>query len=386
MENAARSYSNYHLIDRLYLYAGHTEKLDNLACAVHWGTVHGGCNFIINRTDPDHILRYEPIPVPVVTEDPGSMEELLLRRATELWSLNRPLRFLWSGGMDSTGGLVALMRTNDRWYDQLEVRTRSHVEYPWFYEKYLKGRNHRFVEREEISDPKYYYTPENHFTLTGDLSDQLFGGWDQKSNIASMFRHSDTVDIPIKTFMHHYYDYVRMTVDVLVNANSHPYFRVLKAYYNNEAYFKRKLAAWIENHVMKCPIPIVTPYDFLWWIVFTMRWHEKTYKLERLTGDLYIRSVSSPFYDTTYFQQWAIYHHEKKLTNRKWSTFKNPLKKFILDYTKDADYFFGMRKNGVAYFSDREIVDKSHYIDRAGNQFPFVCEVTDEVLETVYQP
>ena len=41
----------------------------------------------------------------------STFEELVNRRAVELWDIGKPIRLWWSGGIDSTCALVSLLKT-----------------------------------------------------------------------------------------------------------------------------------------------------------------------------------------------------------------------------------------------------------------------------------
>ena len=89
----------------------------------------------------------------------------------------------------------------------------------------------------------------------------------------------------------------------------------------------------------KCPFPLVSIFDMMWWICFTLRWtnsetrflrYEKNYPREN-----YNNLVS--FFDTQDFQYWSIFNHDKKIKDTS-ESFKYVLKDIIFSYDKNLEY------------------------------------------------
>ena len=49
-----------------------------------------------------------PLPDNISPKPVGAFDDLVIRRATELWDIGKPIRLWWSGGIDSTCALVGL--------------------------------------------------------------------------------------------------------------------------------------------------------------------------------------------------------------------------------------------------------------------------------------
>ena len=65
----------------------------------------------VDRTDkfnPFHML-YDPIPK--FKNFNKSWEECCMHEARDLWKLGKPIELFWSGGIDSSGALIALLET-----------------------------------------------------------------------------------------------------------------------------------------------------------------------------------------------------------------------------------------------------------------------------------
>ena len=50
-----------------------------------------------------------PLPDNISPKPVGAFDDLVIRRATELWDIGKPIRLWWSGGIDSTCALVGLL-------------------------------------------------------------------------------------------------------------------------------------------------------------------------------------------------------------------------------------------------------------------------------------
>ena len=115
-------------------------------CALHSPRFRFGFDNYFDLVD-------NPLPE-IPTNYTSTFEELVNRRAVELWDIGKPVRFWWSGGIDSTCALVSLLKTrrlntslivylstdsvqeNPRFYDLLvnkkvNLEWHSPTNHPW---------------------------------------------------------------------------------------------------------------------------------------------------------------------------------------------------------------------------------------------------------------
>jgi hypothetical protein len=104
---------------------------------------------------------------------------------------------------------------------------------------------------------------------------------------------------------------------------------------------------WMERQVSKAPIAIVTFYDWIWWMGFSCKFQTDTLHIffnhKGLTQAV-LDSVQH-FYVSDEWQQWTCHNHGAKMTDKLvWASHKEPLKKYILDYDGDTDFYKGKIK------------------------------------------
>ncbi len=93
-------------------------------------------------------------------------------------------------------------------------------------------------------------------------------------------------------------------------------------------------------------------FDFYWWIQFTLKWQDASFKYFRSSDCLFtaedFNNLKS-FYRTDDFQRWSIVNHDLKMKNNDLKTFKYPLREFIYKFNNDTDYFKNKKAGPSAY-------------------------------------
>jgi hypothetical protein len=264
-------------------------------------------------------------PLPSNRPSSDRFEDLCDERATELLrladELDSNLYVLWSGGIDSTTAAAALLKNANHEQKKRIVFLLSDVsihENPRFYEDYLRGKV--MVKPTELFSR---VIGTKNILTSGELGDQVFG-----SNISSerlmMMYGNEIIHKPYSK-------------DIL--------FEFYNAKFKNEAVTSFYLEIF-DSLMSAAPIRIATYFDYFWWLIFTLEWqsvyvramqftHEKN--TQRISIE-YIRKNIAPFFGTEDFQIWSINNLDKRVRGE-WKTFKWPCKDYILDFTKDVEYF-----------------------------------------------
>ena len=141
----------------------------------------------VDRTDkfnPFHML-YDPIPK--FKNFNKSWEECCMHAARDLWKLGKPIELFWSGGIDSSGALIALLETKSN-SDVLNIRyTQDSIdEFPLMWEKMVKDKNGPIPHKKMLDSSLF----ENHdiIKVTGECGDQCFGS---DALHANLDKHAD---------------------------------------------------------------------------------------------------------------------------------------------------------------------------------------------------
>ncbi|PPU93758.1 hypothetical protein [Xanthomonas albilineans] len=262
---------------------------------------------------PD-LLRFDaccPIPDATTTQQ-ISFAHCCDARARALLDAHARLHVMWSGGIDSTVALVALLKAlSGNELDRLTVYLSSHsiAENPGFYQAHIAGR--LSVQR-TVSKVGLY---EN-MVVTGELGDQLFG--------------SDLM--------------LEATRRLGFESLAQPHALVLPRLFGSIAANEQTGTALYRRYAPiadEAPYPLVSAQDFLWWWNFSQKWQHVKYRqlLYEPPGSDYraLLGKIQHFFDTPAFQHWSITHPADKL-GASIDTYKMPAKRYIVAFTDDQRY------------------------------------------------
>ena len=224
---------------------------------------------------------------------------------------NVKIQVLWSGGIDSTAALIALVKHLPKGEDvRLEVilSMDSINEYPLFFRKFILKR----LPFKVIQPPITNHFAEDALIVTGEHGDQLFG--------------SDKL-LPLIVNQLAYEDYELILPIHLMNK------------FGNSRKVD-KLFQYLEPLIKACPQPIVSTFDLFWWLNFTIKWQQVSLRLPVFTFQNDVHSLYSRFrhfFRDEQFQLWSLNNHANRAAPDL-AAYKLPAKEYIFNYTKDAEY------------------------------------------------
>lgn len=254
--------------------------------------------------------------------------QILQRARTE----NRPIRVLWSGGIDSTAAAVALLKTADPKLDRLEFYYSQHSvrEYKLFFQQSLAQQ--KIVKIKSVDQA----LGTDAIVVTGEHGDQLFGS--------------------MKAIGVKWKELNKAWPEALPNelnrrlASTHRVDQVLD---------------YLAPQISTAPISINTFWDALWWMNFSMKWQSVAYRIPAIGAasktikyDLNQQfNLTEHFFNSNAFQIWALSNRCNVIEAGNWKTYKWPLRDFIYEYNADQKYKKGKRKqaslNNVIQHPDR---------------------------------
>lgn len=198
-----------------------------------------------------------------------------------------------------------------RYPDQVTVKysDASVFEYPLFFHRFIDGQ----IKTDKVSGRVISDVKASSLIVSGEFGDQIFGS----VKTTNLFKYSAT-DAKLADWK----------VCLPFSDDLKDLFSIL---------------------VDKCPFRIVSAYDFLWWINFVGKWqHVECRMANTLDMDFsaYMEN-SRHFFRMEDFQLWAMneQNHLSKV-GHEWTTYKLPLKQYILDFTSDKEYFANKTKVG----------------------------------------
>lgn len=282
-------------------------------------------------------------PMPDFRPMQKTFEEICNERALELLvradKLGVGIYAMYSGGIDSTLLLISLLKNAtpaQRKNITVLLNEESIQENPNFYRDHIVGK---LKIESSIMFP--YLLGGQNLIIGGEHNDQLFGS-DVVGKLVAQYG-PEVIHKP----------YRRDT-----------FFEFFNGKVQNPSIVNFYLDLF-ERLATASPIPLVSHFDRLWWINFSLKWQSVfmrmlSYTTPRNVGKVtreYIQANYNHFYGTEDFQLWSLNNQDKKIKGE-WNTYKWPCKDIIYDYTKDADYRDNKIKRGSLYFL---LVQQSSY-------------------------
>ena len=263
-------------------------------------------------------MMYESIPS--IDNFNKTFEECCMDAAKELWKLGKPIELFWSGGIDSSGALIALLETKSQ-SDILSIRyTQNSIdEFPLMWEKLVRDKNYPLSDKEMLSESLF----EDHgvIKVTGECGDQCFGSDALHKNL---HRHSDDWESIFTWTKEEIYGFP-------TNKDAPPV--------HDSTFEKRRddLAEILFEHVDIAPIEIASIFDLYWWMNFCFKWQDVDSRMIFTYTTTPNWQSTLSFFNTENFQKWSIVNHDIKHEGT-WESYKQPAKEYINKYIKDETY------------------------------------------------
>ena len=288
-------------------------------------------------------LNLDASPLPPIPTEAINLHDIITNEAKKYDRYNE-IYVLWSGGIDSTALLVALMKTIKPEKITILCSDLSIAEYPWFYETFKDSYNFEVLDR---STNLYDYLGEfrskdDYIVISGYVGDHLFG----VSSMLSEFPHlakikwQDAIRDEGFAFKH---------TQMSQGTNYSPT--------NLKDLTIRKMEAHIDNFGIN-----ITSLDRLcWWILFAFAFDRKAFSWINDKRTYAIKTDA--FYAHDEFQAWPLYVYHHDLLDFESIAHKMPLKDYIYEFTGDREYRDTKLKEGS--------MPKSYQWGEENNQYSY---------------
>lgn len=273
------------------------------------------CNrVLLDQIDPFHYtLKDEPYSqIASMAPNTKTFEDMCLERAQDLLALSGPLYVMWSGGIDSSAALVALLRlasSEDIKRIHIVASYESYREFPAFWKQFYQLFQLRI--HSSLDHPDFFC--RKGWIITGEHGDQIFGS-DIIRNVVNQFG-DEGIHAPWTDTMPAVYTklFDQETSDIFIDR--------------------------YQRTIEYAPFKIKTSFDWVWWFNFTNKWQHVKYRLSSFQGWNPPSNAQKikHFFDTPDWQRWSLDNHDKKIQD-KLLTYKFTAKDFIIDYVKDEGY------------------------------------------------
>lgn len=250
---------------------------------------------------------------------------------------DRPIAVCWSGGIDSTAVLVALMQVIP--LDRLTV-VQNHAsisEFPSFYEKKIKDRV------KTISPLFLSQNYKDFFSVTGDGGDTVWGVIDD-------------------SFWKDYRDLVNL-----------PWQDIIDRDLMSDMTFVEEFCSW-------SGVDIKSWLDLRIWFYLCCKWQDKCMRPYWLRHHITDKDTVAFFDIDSSFQHWTM-NNLDKIIGKNWEDYKVPAKEFIYQYHNDEDYFRYKSKVGSVYLEPElrsnysqcmRLAVADDFLDRKLSCWPFI--------------
>lgn len=234
---------------------------------------------------------------------------------------DRKIIVYWSGGIDSTTVLAALLRNGINTEDLVVRMNRfSIIEHQRFYQKFIEGKLHVETVGPNVKNSLTVKDLEDNLVVTGELGDQLFS-----SVVNRAYYNSDMAPCPSceKVYIKpdgqkgKMYD---VGTYLLLEEPWEPFVQAFFYGMSLENYdilapSSERVMEFIKPFAEKCPFPIKNALDFWWWLNYAGKWQGVTFRFcdhLDLTEETYRNLV--PFFDDHDMERWAMNksNHQKK--------------------------------------------------------------------------
>jgi hypothetical protein len=226
---------------------------------------------------------------------------------------DRPWLVFWSGGIDSTVIVSAILKNTtaaDRENISIVCNRASIYELPRFFYNHVEP-NFKLIQ----SPVQRYDLFKQYHVITGEFGDQLYGG----GGLWEMMHQSPA----------HLANDIRQDPDALLDFMTRKIDREFAVWY-----YERM----IEN-INSVNIPVETCHDFWWWQFFNYS-HPSIY-LDNISDHNFDKSTMSnhnypDWYATDDYQQWSMNNNKYGVKyNLQWVDCKLPSKKYIYEFDHD---------------------------------------------------
>jgi hypothetical protein len=291
------------------------KKLHQINCCFStntWGLQHDISNHVPH---PFHIKTQNPY---VFANEPRSFEDICLATANKISQMtDRTIAVSWSGGIDSTAALIALMQTVAP--DQLVVICNTHSvdEFPSLYEQKIKNKLRVITP---IYHAKNY---QDFFSVSGDGGDTVWGVLDDS------FWASDRQKLNL------------------------PWQDCINQEIIDDIDFIEEFCSWSGREIR-------TWLDLRTWYYLCCKWQDKCMRQYSLIHGLTDKDAVQFYNIDSSFQCWTM-NNLDQIIGPQWEDYKMPAKQFIYQYHDDADYRKYKSKVDSKYLNPDLITASSNY-------------------------
>jgi hypothetical protein len=276
---------------------------------------------------------------------------------------NKKAYLFWSGGIDSTAILTAILKNfKDLSRVVVVITDRTVYEAGYFYHKHVKGQVTECLYSELNIDSEFI---QNNLILDGEGGDQTFGS----SLISSLiYSKADVLNLPFNS--------------------QKDFFLTLWQTAEKPAGYANWIMSNVEAQAAKCPWELTSTYEVLWWWNFDGKWHDvmlrslPTYgsKLNDQDFKYMCKHTMYRFFAHPLSQQWCIATRAHRAYNS-FKELKLPGKEYIYNFDKNPHYFYNKRKLVSSPAAFNYAMNPCIAVDNSFNRYNFSDRVVRQEIK-----
>jgi hypothetical protein len=284
-----------------------------------------------SRFEGYNILNFDNDPIPDIPNGWNmSFDDVIEERSRELWEIGKPIRLWWSGGIDSTCALVGLLQTKELSDDLIVYYSEESVtENPKFF-NLLQGLSVT-LQKHSTNIDNFFVNDANNWN-NETINVQGNGGGEIYLSLGGV------IDLIMgRTDWKELFNNEEFNNRYMMYNSDHP----------NHEFHKPRFMDFLEDYVLKSPVDIKTPWDFLWWLVYTTKYRSEfqyTFAPQIVDNKFFKSEIS--FFHSNNIEIWSMLNHETGgHKNYDPSSYKFSSKRYIYDFDKNEHYFKNKTKN-----------------------------------------
>lgn len=289
------------------------------------------CSYLVDRSGTTESLLstqvHQRFSIPLSGSEKFDLtwEDINCSRALEIENQSTDYRdtyFFWSGGIDSTNALVAIIKNCSEDFKKnlvIACNDDSIWENPFFYQHHVKDR---FPRRINSTEFEIQTAVKDSLSITGDHLSRLCG--------ANMF-------LNWSKWHPHNNSKVNDVTDLVIDFFSH-------------MIGNRETAAWyfqiICDSIKNNHLEIERVHDWLWWVEFNWAWVSEYYYYLRSASqeldDAWLQKHNQNYrawYGSDDFQRWAINNDIGNKYDLRHNLIKKAAREYIFEFDKNQWYY-----------------------------------------------
>jgi hypothetical protein len=265
---------------------------------------------------------------PLFQQSNKSFSEVTDLRAIQIKKImqqrNQELIIFWSGGIDSTAALAAMIKN----FSAAELKNitvfannQSYFENPVFYHQAIEKYQLKTVNFKGFSNDAFQKLFDNYLVVDGEPADKL---WIVKNAIQfELIYGAGSLAKP-------------------VNEMTDKFIEFLTGYMNLQQ--AQRYYEFLIQNINETKIEIITLGDLFWWINFNFHWVEhllvayNQFPIKNSESYNQYKKNYMPWYNSDEYQLWGLGDRPKQLVPDRLDLYKMPAKQYIYDLVKDSFY------------------------------------------------